>query len=80
MSLCYGRFVEFPSLLPSLCFTLDFFFFVHSANVSGRRLVTTLPKYVRLWPSDTKQKCAGRVGVKHREGKDPREQHTPAVR
>lgn len=70
---CFGEFRHFPRRRVSV---LSFCFL--SVNVSGRRLVTTLPKYVRLWQSDTKQKRVGRVGVKHRESKDPHDQNTPS--
>lgn len=57
-------------LLPTSCYNLE----VSSSfqvNVTGSRLVMTLPKYVRLQQSDTVQECAGCVGVALVRSEDP---------
>lgn len=65
-----------PPPLPTSCYNLK----VSSSfqvNVTGSRLVMTLPKYVRLQQSDTEQESVGCVGVALIWSKDPPLSHLP---
>lgn len=60
---CFGGF-------PPPCFSV-LSFYTLSANVSSRRFVTSLPKYVRVWQRDKKQRqwmespsCGSQTGSK----------------